>query len=135
MNTSQKMSIATLVFQASIALCLGLFLFMSFTPAASAAACTTKPQRPKAQFPENGATVSTIHVPLSWTGANCRTRYSVVVRQGATFGRPSDGAYNFKRPAYTTRRLEKGHWYWWVVEACNEVGCTSSRWSKFYLGK
>lgn len=117
-----------------LVLCLGILLpFFSFQSAA-ASACNGVPTRPKLQAPSNGEALSARRVQLAWERVDCATSYTVVVRKSASYGSPSDAAYQLARTKYTTRRLDNNASYWWIVEACNANGCSTSRWGKFSLG-
>lgn len=115
-------------------LLLGIAISVVVPHSADAATCSGAPARPKLQSPANGNAVNNPRVHLTWQRDACATHYSVVVRQDVTYGRPLDAAYNLTKAKYTTRRLERGAQYWWTVEACNDIGCTTSRWGKFTLG-
>ncbi len=116
-----------------LAWAIGVWLVCLTVPTALADACIAAPERPRLDSPLPRATVNTNRVGLNWRAANCADTYAVVVRQDIWFGRPVDAKYNLTALTYNTRWLDKGHTYWWMVEACNASGCTASRWGKFNL--
>lgn len=113
---------------------LGILLPLVSFQAASAFSCNGIPARPKLQTPSKGESLLGKRVQLAWERADCATHYVVVVRKSASYGRPVDAAYDLKRITYTTRRLDKNASYWWMVEACNANGCSTSRWGRFSIG-
>lgn len=135
MNTEQKTISGSLLLRAFVGLILGMVLLLPFAPAASAQECIGAPRRPRLEYPQNGSTVAMRQVPMNWKAVRCATTYSVEIRQGDNFGRPLDGAYNLTQARYNTRRLPKGHRYWWIVKACNGNQCVNSRWGSFTIEK
>lgn len=119
--------------QLLLALFLGILIVQSSAESASASLCSNVPARPALQSPTNGAVMHKHQINLQWRAAECATQYSVVVREGASFGRPVDAAYRLRKLHYSTRRLPSGAAYWWIVEACNKKGCASSDWGKFTI--
>lgn len=89
------------------------------------ATCTAAPDVPNLISPANGATVPRIKVLLDWADTNCALDYEVEVRALWPTG-PVVVERTVVASQYATKKLAKGRTYFWLIRACNGVGCTSS---------
>lgn len=87
--------------------------------------CSGKPAAPTLDTPANTAEVQQKNVPLNWDGKLCTTKYKVQVRMDAKKG-PKADKKTLQTTEYTTKKLAKGHTYFWSVKGCNSDGCTKS---------
>lgn len=135
MRQSFRFITAHWIYRGLVVLCVGILLPWAIQQPVAEAACDAAPARPSLQVPPKGDSLSERRVKLAWKPVRCATHYSVEIRKGAKDGRPLDAGYDLPKPKYTTRRLDTGTSYYWTVDACNDHGCTTSRWGNFYLSK
>ena len=102
------------------------------TPTATPAGCSQKPEAATLDAPVNGSTTTKRKVGLDWTGKICTTKYKVLVKQDSPQG-PKADSKTVQTSAYQTKKLAKGHTYFWRVKACNDYGCTKSVWYAFTI--
>lgn len=101
----------------------------SVPPTATPTSCAAKPGKPTLVSPANGATVTVRQVPLDWNPVACAASYKVQVRQDSTSGALADSK-TVSTDSYPTKRLARGHVYYWRVRACSAAGCGA--WSGYW---
>jgi hypothetical protein len=95
------------------------------TSTPTATPCATKPLAPTLLTPGNGDTVTARSNLLDWSNATCATTYKLKLKQDSTSGSNVDHA-KVTVSQYQTIKLAKGHTYFWIVKACDAIGCTKS---------
>ncbi len=108
--------------------------YITPTPTTPAVNCNQKPAAPTLQIPTNAAQVTATHVSLDWDGVQCATQYKVLVKMDSKKGVVADRK-TVQTSGYITKKLKKGHDYFWRVKACNDAGCTKSVWFSFNIKK
>lgn len=68
------------------------------------------------------------HLALSWKETGCFDTYSVLVRANSTTGKLVQRARQLASPALRTKKLAKGHRYFWRVTVVGDRGHTTSTW-------
>ncbi len=95
---------------------------------------TGAPVRPELELPINGAVLTTRRVLLDWDDTNCATQYDVTVRQDSKTGAVVDSKTALGQSQFKTKRLARGHTYFWQVRACKSATCGKwSKWSHFSI--
>lgn len=94
--------------------------------------CTTKPAKPALALPLNGGQTTKRAVALDWDGVTCTTSYQVLVKKDAKKGVKADSG-TVQTSSFITKKLVRGHTYFWKVKACNDFGCTKSVWFSFHI--
>lgn len=102
------------------------------SPTPTLAPCSEKPEAATLDIPVNGSEVTKRKVALDWTGKICTTHYKVIVKQGSKKGPKVDGK-SVQPSSFITKKLPKGHTYYWRVKACNDFGCKPSTWFTFTI--
>jgi parallel beta-helix repeat protein len=95
--------------------------------------CTSNPAKPAPFLPANHSTASTRKVLLDWNDVPCTVTYKIKVRLNAKNGVVVDKAKGLNVSQYTTKKLDRGHTYFWKVKACNSFGCTGAPMQSFIL--
>jgi hypothetical protein len=95
--------------------------------------CVGKPDKPILAEPKNGARKSDRRLELEWSDVACATSYNVVVRVGSSSGNVVDSAFDLPESKFKTKRLARNRWYYWRAEACNDAGCSPSRWRSVFI--
>jgi hypothetical protein len=75
--------------------------------------------------PPDNQKLEQVQVNLKWTAAERVVNYQVIVRMDSVTGKKiaNEKVTTLK---YQTPVLERGHWYYWHIKACSQVGCTNS---------
>jgi len=116
----------------------------SFTPTFTATLtatpseiCLTTPPAPTPVYPRNRSILSTVKITFDWTNSPCAKSYWLLVWIGST-------THNVPRAISLPELINSrktinvplwNHKYLWRVAACNEHGCTWSRWNGFTIGR
>lgn len=88
------------------------------------------PTAPSLRAPDDGKKLEYGQASLKWNVGERVGWYRVLVRQDSATG--SDVIkVRVTRTKYQTPLLESGHWYYWRVKACSNVGCRVSDWWRF----
>lgn len=95
--------------------------------------CTQKPNSFQLEAPSNGDSVSVGPMVFYWfRPASCGAFYQLTVRSGSKQGAAVIQQSYVGVPGYVFKKsLPAGVTYYWQVKACNEVGCTGSKWWHF----
>lgn len=94
--------------------------------------CAGAPTAPLVLAPAHKAKLQG-KVTLDWSGPDCATRFSVIVRQGSKSGNIVFDRPKINNTQVTPTSLPTGFKFFWQVTACNDTGCTPGPWSKFKL--
>ena len=70
---------------------------------------------------------------LDWADASCATKYTIVVRDTTKNGVIVVRKRNLVQSRYETGVLPGGKTFLWRVTACNNFGCSKSKWHEFTL--
>ncbi len=89
-----------------------------------------KPDLPILDKPRNNSEIKSSTPTLDWRDANCAGRYQITVKRDSARGNIVLEKM-VRSSQLKTPTLERGHIYFWRVQACNEKGCRTSRWSAF----
>lgn len=95
--------------------------------------CTSRPVKPKLVSPRNGAVETKRHVHLDWNATPCASQYQVTVKQDSKHGPVVDRRKGLTLTEIKTKKLVRGHTYFWKVKGCNSFGCRASKWRSFRL--
>ncbi len=88
--------------------------------------CQGTPARAQPVSPNNASNIKPRRVPLGWDPATCAETYRVIVRMDSKRGPKVFKKKNITATQVTTKRLQKGHLYFWRVKACNTTGCAKA---------
>jgi len=99
--------------------------------------CLAPPTAPTPVYPRNRSILSTVKITFDWTNSPCAKSYWLLVWIGLT-------THNIPRAISLPELINSrktinvplwNHKYLWRVAACNEHGCTWSRWNGFTIGR
>lgn len=107
------------------------------SPSVTATVCANKPAKPLLVSPNNKSNITPRKVPLAWNEVTCADKYKVVMKKDRKRGR---SVYKKPKvvtaPQMVTKKLSRGHVYYWHVQSCNNEGCSKwSKWRKFKVVK
>lgn len=91
-----------------------------------------KPSKPLALTPYFGQIVRKPQVKLSWLPADCAATYRILIREEAPSGDKVLLQKDIAGTSFKTPTLEKGHTYYWRIQACNPK-CSKSAWYGFIV--
>lgn len=103
------------------------------TPTVSPTVCVSKPSIAELVSPENRSKIKVRKVPLEWKTATCANKYKILVKKDTKKSKAFYKKTVIGATQVTTKRLPKGHVYFWRVKACNAAGC--SKWSDWWKFK
>jgi hypothetical protein len=95
--------------------------------------CVAAPTLPNILVPSDKEKLVTTNVLLDWTGPDCATDFTVVVRRGSKTGRLVFRQGGITETEFTTPPLPRGRKYFWQLIACNTSGCTTTDWRSFKI--
>ncbi len=97
--------------------------------------CTGTPVAPVLESPENEIVTYNRRVTLRWIPSSClSTIYKIWVMRGSLTGRVVSKAWYLRKPIFKTKFLASRRRYYWIVQACNDNGCTYSDYRSFRIG-
>lgn len=88
------------------------------------------PTTPALRAPDDGKKLEYGQANLRWNAGERVGWYRILVRQDSATG-PDVVKIRLTRTEYQTPLLDSGHWYYWRVKACSNVGCRVSDWWRF----
>lgn len=96
--------------------------------------CTGKPNKPQLDKPLAGEGVDRAKVKLDWFNTRCAATYAVEVRRDSKTGPVEFTKDGLVLSKTKTKALPIDVQYYWRVKACNENGCSKSKWRMFGRG-